>query len=73
MPKLTLEFNDRMNKILQDLAVHDDTTKVEVLRRALALYKYVIDETEKGSDRGLGIIEDDKVIKEIVLAKPAGS
>jgi len=72
MPKLTLEFNDRMNKILQDLAARDDTTKVDVLRRALALYKYVVDETDKGEDRGLAIIEDDKVVKEIVLTRPSG-
>lgn len=67
MPKLTLEFNDRMNHILQDLAARDDTSKVEVLRRALALYKYVVEETEKGDKRGLAIVDDDKIVKEIVL------
>lgn len=67
MPKLTVEFNERMNEMLEQLAVKDDTSKVNVLRRALALYKYVEDEVEKGEGRRLAITEDDKVIKEIVL------
>lgn len=67
MPRLTIEFPEQVNKILKDLAEKDETTKVDVLRRALALYNYIhreaIDKNHK-----LSITDDeDKVIKEIVL------
>lgn len=67
MPKLTVEFNERINQMLEELAAKDETTKVDVIRRALALYKYVEEEVGKGDHRRLAIAEDEKVIKEIVL------
>ena len=47
MPKLTVEFNDKMNDILEQLAEEKGTTKVDVLRRAVALYKYLDGEQQK--------------------------
>jgi predicted transcriptional regulator len=44
MPVLTVEFNDRMNDILQELADKKGTTKVDIIRRAVALYKYISNE-----------------------------
>ncbi len=67
MPKLTVEFNERINQMLEELAAKDETTKVAVIRRALALYKYVEEEVGKDERRRLAITEDDKVVKEIVL------
>ena len=67
MPKLTVEFNDRMNSMLEEMAAKDDTSKVDVIRRALALLKYVEDEVGDNDRRRLAIAEDDKVVKEIVL------
>ena len=67
MPKLTVEFNEGMNEMLQELAARDKTTKVDIVRRALALYRYVIEETDKPGKRRLAIADDEKVIKEIIL------
>lgn len=67
MPKLTVEFNERWDAILQELAARDGTTKVDILRRALALYKYVEEELAKSEKRRLSISEDDKVLRDIVL------
>jgi len=67
MPKLTIEFNDRLNEMLEQLAAKEDTTKVDIIRRALALFKYVEEEVGAGDKRKLAIAEDDKVVKEIVL------
>ena len=67
MPKLTVEFNDRMNSMLEEMAAKDDTSKVDVIRRALALLKYVEEEVGDNDRRRLAIAEDDKVVKEIVL------
>ena len=68
MPKLTVEFGDVSNKLLEELATKYGTTKVAILRRAVGLYSYVDEETAKDPKRRrLAITEDDKVIKEIVL------
>lgn len=67
MPKLTVEFNERVNQMLEELAVREETTKVDIIRRALALYRYVEDEVGESEKRRLAITEDDKVVKEIVL------
>jgi len=68
MPRLTIEFNNKVNEILEDLAEKDGTTKVEVLRRALALYNYVHTEAID-QKRKLSITdEEDKIIKDIVFS-----
>ena len=67
MPKLTVEFNDRMNQMLEELAAKEGTKKVDIIRRALSLYKYVDEEVGDGGKRRLAITEDEKVLKEIIL------
>ena len=67
MPKLTIEFNDGWNGMLEKLAAKEGRTKVDIIRRALALYKYVEEEVGESDKRRLAIAEDDKVLKEIVL------
>ncbi len=64
MPKLTVEFNDKMNDILEQLAEEKGTTKVDVLRRAVALYKYLDSEQKDGK---VSITQDNKIVKDIVL------
>ncbi len=68
MRKLTIEFNDGMTKLLESLANGRGTTKVDVIRNALALYYYVNEEVLKKEGLKLAISSnEDKVIKEIVL------
>ncbi|MBM3237047.1 hypothetical protein FJZ31_12215 [Candidatus Poribacteria bacterium] len=68
MPRLTIEFPDKVNDILKELAKKDQTTKVDVLRRALALYNYVHKEAIE-QDKKLSITdEEDKIIKDIVFS-----
>ncbi len=67
MPRLTIEFPDQIDEILKDLAKKGHTTKVDVIRRALALYNYVNQEI-KEKDLKLAVSNDkDEVLKEIVL------
>ena len=55
------------DKILRELAEKGDTSKVDVIRRALALYNYVNKEV-KEKDLKLAVAdEEDKILKEIVL------
>lgn len=68
MAKLTVEFNDKMNRILENLAQEKGTSKVEVLRRAVALYRYLDSEASEKDDRKVSITtKGDKVVKDIVL------
>lgn len=67
MPKLTVEFNDKMNQILEQLAEEKGTSKVDVLRRAVALYRYLDAEQKKDEDKQVSITKDGKAIKDIVI------
>jgi hypothetical protein len=67
MPKLTVEFNDKMNDILEQLADEKGTTKVDVLRRAVALYKYLESEQNEGENKKVSITQGDSILKDVVL------
>jgi len=67
MPKLTVRFGDQMNKMLKELAAEKGTTQTEIIRRALATYKYLNDETKDGDKRVSVTSKSDKTIREIIL------
>lgn len=67
MAKLTIEFNDRMTDALNRVAARDGISKVEALRRALALYDYAKTETTAEQTRRLSITQDGKVLRDIIL------
>lgn len=67
MAKLTVEFNDKMNETLEQLADEKKTTKVDVLRRAVALYKYLDEEQKQGGNKRVSITQNDNILKDIVL------
>jgi predicted transcriptional regulator len=49
MPRLNVEFSDEINNVLEDLAKKQDTTKAEVLRRSIALGKWLQDTKDEKS------------------------
>ncbi len=63
---MNVEFNDKMTQVLETLAEAHDTSKVEILRRAIAVYNFLENETTTGN-RKVVIAEGDRIIKEIVL------
>ena len=68
MAKLTVEFSDGMTKLLESLARKNGTTKVDVIRRALALYNYVDEEVLDKKGRKLSITEsDNKILKDLIV------
>jgi len=68
MPRMTVDFPDDVNKILQKLADADQTSKREVIRRALALYDYLHEQKVKGRERKLSITDaNDEIIKDILF------
>jgi len=69
MPRLTIEFPDEVNQILEKLAEKDQTTKRDVLRRALALYNPLFEQgVRAGGDRKVSITDkDDHILKDIIF------
>jgi hypothetical protein len=63
--RLNLDLSQEAYDLLQELS--DDTGKnmAEVLRTGLALYGIAREEKKKG--RSLGVIEDDRIVKELVI------
>ncbi len=71
MATLTVEFNDKMDRILGEMADKKGTTKVDILRRAIAVYKYITNELHcrRHGDRPkrLVIRKGETILKEIVV------
>ncbi len=66
MGRLTVQFPSKTDAILNELAEKDETTKTEVIRRALSLYSFL---NREAKEKGLKIAiadENDNIIKEIV-------
>ena len=66
MARHTVDLAEHGEERLANLATKGNTTKSDIIRRALALYSLVQDETQSG-EKQLTISMDDEVIKEIVL------
>ena len=62
--KLNVQFNDRQNKSLEQMAEDLGTTKAGVLKTALALLEVALREKKGGNS--LGVIKGEKVVKEII-------
>ena len=62
--RLNLELTPEAYELLQKLADESGKNMAEVLRTGLALYGIAQEERQKG--RSLAVVEDDKVIKQIV-------
>jgi hypothetical protein len=70
MAKLTVEFPERLNTILEEMAEKEGLPKVQLIRRAIALLKYVEDEKALGNKIAIAD-ENNKIIKEIVTGTPS--
>lgn len=67
MGKLTVQFTGRIDDDLETLAREQGIPKTQVIRRAVALMKFVEDERAQG--RKLSITDsNDQIIKDIVSA-----
>jgi len=62
--KLNIQFNDRQKKALDEMADDLGTTKAGVLKTALSLLEVALREKKLGNQ--IGVVKDDKVVKEIV-------
>ena len=60
MAKMSVEFNDQVTDMLEELARREGRTKVEILRRALGIYKYLDDEVRHDQEHGRKVAITDK-------------
>lgn len=68
MPKITIEFNNQADELLKDLPNRNNLAQIEVIRDALALYRYLDDETRQDSNRKVAILDaKDQILKEIAF------
>jgi predicted transcriptional regulator len=64
MAKTTVEFSDNLTSVLSRLAGDLSTTKVDVIRSAMELYSFVVDEMKRSQgDVTLGLVTDKNEVK----------
>ena len=68
MARLTVQFSEPTSKILDELSAQERVSKTEILRRAIALYRYLEKET-RDEKRKIAIADEGgNVMKEIVFS-----
>jgi hypothetical protein len=69
MPKYTLQMNDRLEAILDELAKREGISKAQVIRRSLTLLKLAEDHKDEGYELQLAKAgdEDEPAIVKTVL------
>lgn len=66
MAKLTVQFANKISKMIKEKAKEKGITQTELLRRAIALFMYLDKETSDGNQH-VSITKGDEIIKDIVL------
>ena len=64
--RLTIQISDRLEEILDQLAKEDGIPKAQVIRRAIAVLKFLEDEKRNGNKITISS-HDDRVLKELVV------
>lgn len=64
--RLTIQISDRLEEILNQLAKDDGIPKAQVIRRAIAVLKFLEDEKKNGNKITISS-HDDRVLKELVV------
>jgi predicted transcriptional regulator len=67
MARMTVTFDSDTEKRLDNLANDLQTTKADVVARALSLYDYAARATRKGRNKLSLTDESDKVVKDLIF------
>ena len=66
--RYTIDLDPSFDQALSGLAESKGTSKAEIIKRALATYKYISGQAPTNSDRKVSITDqNDKVLKDIVI------
>jgi len=65
----SVEFPEKIDEILANLAKRQGTSKKEILKKAIALYEYLYQQAEKNDERAIGIGQPStgKIEKELIF------
>jgi hypothetical protein len=69
MPRYTMDFGDKFDDLVAKLAQDKGITKAELIRRAVATYNYLTNETQDNK-KGLKVSlsdQENKVLKDVIL------
>ncbi len=66
MAKYTLQMNDKLEELLEELAEKEGISKAQVIRRSLTLLKLAEEQIENGYQ--LALTKEGQVSKEILLS-----
>lgn len=67
MGRLNLTFKNKLFNIIEKMALRDECSKPEVVRKALAIYNYLCDEVVDGN-KVIIVDENDEPTKHIVFS-----
>lgn len=68
MARITLEVGEDVSKALEALSAEKSTSKAEVIRRALASYAYLDQNTSSETGTKVSITDkNDNVLKDVIL------
>ena len=68
MPRYTIDFGKDFDQRLSQLAKAKGTTKAEIIRRAVATYAFLAQQTEVEDGIKVSITDDeDQVLKDVIL------
>ena len=68
MPRYTMDLDDNFDQTLNDLVKGDNTdakTKADVIRRAVASYKFL--KEQEANNNKVSITNNGKVVKDVIL------
>ncbi len=66
---LTVQFSNGLTKLIEQEAQEVGIDRVEVIKRAMALYYYVVEEARKKGLKLSITTERDEVLKDIILTE----
>lgn len=67
MPSYTIDLGPKFDDLLTNLARTKETTKAEIIRRAVASYAYLQDHTKSEGLKVSITDTNDRVVKDVVL------
>ncbi len=58
--RLSININDETTRDLKEMAERNNTTVTDIVRRAVSVYYFVVNETDKG--KKLRIVDDEYIL-----------
>lgn len=68
MPRYTIDMSEEFERVLKEMAEKKGVPRSEIIRNAIASYRYLTENASTDKDRKVSITNgEDRVIKDVVL------